>query len=395
VRPIPRKFLALEKMDGAKECFVEDGTILVTRSGSVGRPTLAHSVHRGIVISDDLLRIKPIEHKNLGWIYAYLSAPQTRAMATSVHYGHMIKHLETSHLEALPIPIVSDDAAADFDLRVKRILDLRNEGYRLTLEAESRFEKAIGPITIRDWGERGFVVRASKALTSGRRRMDATIHSPGVSTIRRHLANHGQGFTAITDAGYDVWLPSRFRRIPAEDGVLLVDSGDLTEVNPDLTKTIADGDFGDPDRGRVKSGWILMARSGQTYGIIGTAVMAERDLEDKVISDHVMRIKPRGEASLKPGYLVTALSHPLIGRPLVKSLAYGSSIPEIEVADIETFEVVRVKTVDETDIAELAEASAKARASADILEREIANDAAAIIDQFIAGPSQLSGSHRQ
>ena len=57
-------------------CFVDDGTILVTRSGSVGRPTLAYSVHRVVVISDDLLRIKPIEKKNLGWIYAFLHAPQ-------------------------------------------------------------------------------------------------------------------------------------------------------------------------------------------------------------------------------------------------------------------------------------------------------------------------------
>src|SRR5260370_1000353 len=95
VRPIPRKFLALEKMEGAKDCFVDDGTILVTRSGSVGRPTLAYSVHRGIVISDDLLRVKPVEETHLGWIYAYLLAHQTRAMTKSVHYGHIIKHLET------------------------------------------------------------------------------------------------------------------------------------------------------------------------------------------------------------------------------------------------------------------------------------------------------------
>ena len=39
------------------------------------------------------------------------------------------------------------------------------------------------------------------------------------------------------------------------------------------------------------------------------------------------------------GDRVMALSHPVFGRPLVKSIAYGSSIPEIEVADIEAFEV--------------------------------------------------------
>jgi hypothetical protein len=70
---------------------------------------------------------------------------------------------------------------------------------------------------------------------------------------------------------------------------------------------------------------------------------------------------------------------------LVKALAYGSSIPEIEVADIEAFEIVRVKSAEEAAIADLAEAAAKARAGADILEREIATEGTAIIDRFMAG----------
>jgi hypothetical protein len=384
VRPISRKFLAVGKMAGATDCLVEDGTILVTRSGSVGRAAMAHSVHRGTVISDDLLRVKPVVARDLGWIYAFLQTPQSRAMTTSAHYGHIIKHLETSHLDALPIPEIDDEQAAEFNSKVTKIIDLRNEGHRLTLEAEALFGDSLGPLKIKDWGEQGFSVKASKALMGGRRRMDATIHNPGVAAIRKHLGKNGSGFTSISEAGYDVWLPSRFRRIPAEDGVLLVDSADLTEVNPDLTKKIADGsDYGDPYRGRVSTGWILMARSGQTYGIIGTTVLAEKDLEGKVISDHVMRIKPRADAKMLPGYLMTALSHPTFGRPAVKSLAYGSSIPEIEVADVQSHQVVRLKLEEETAIANLAQKAATARAMADILEREITAEADVLVNQFI------------
>lgn len=388
VRPVPRRFIALNKTAGAKDCHVHDGLILVTRSGSVGRPALAHAPHLGTVISDDLLRVEAVEPKHRGWIYAYLLAPQTRAMTKSAHYGHIIKHLETSHLDALPVPQVDDDVAANFQRRVERILELRNQAHRLTLEAEARFENALGTIRITDWGEKGFSVKASKSVASGRRRLDATIHNPGVTAIRRHLAERGQGFITIAEAGYDVWLPTRFRRIPAEDGVLLFESSDLTEINPDLNKRIADGDFGDPFRGRVEAGWILIARSGQTYGIIGTAVLAEQDFEGKVISDHIMRIRPRDEATVPPGYLVTALSHPIFGRPVVKSLAYGSSIPEIDVADMQAHQIVRLKCADEAEIAELAEASAKARAAADLLEREIAADAEKIIHRFLAESSR-------
>ena len=371
-------------METAKDCFVGDGTILVTRSGSVGRSTLAHAPHRGVVISDDLLRVFAKDKRDYGWLYAYLHAPQVRAMTIGAQYGHIIKHLEISHLEALPIPTIDDATAAEFSRRVARILDFRNEGHRLTLEAEARFEKALGPLRVNDWGDEGFTVKASKAFLGGRRRFDASVHNPGVAAIRRHLAKHGNGFTTVAGAGYEVWLPTRFRRIPAEDGVWLVDSADLTEVNPDLSKRIADGDFGDAHKGRVEAGWVLMARSGQTYGIIGTTILAGADLQGRIISDHVMRIKPGENVSLKAGYLVTALSHPMLGRPLVKSLAYGSSIPEIEVADLSNHEVIRLKPTEESAIADLAEASAKARAAADVIEREIARDAGTIIARFMS-----------
>lgn len=383
VRPIPRKWLALARTADAKNRFVQAGMILVTCSGSVGRPTLAYAPHENTLISHDLLRVAAIDEKYYGWLYAYLHAPQVRAMMTGVQYGHIIKHLETAHLAALPIPLVDDAIAVDFSRRIDRILALRNEGYRLTLEAEAHFEKILGPLKVNDWGEQGFTVRASKTLIGSRRRFDASVHYPALDAIRRHLAKRGQGFTKVIDAGYDVWLPARFRRVQVIDGVPLVESGALVEVNPNIDKRIVDTDFGDPYNGRVKTGWLLLARSGQIYGINGTAVLATDALAGHVVSDDVIRVAPKTNCNLRVGYLYTALSHHLFGRPLVKSLAYGSSIPHIDPTDFAEHEVVRIKPSDESTIADLAEASAKSRAEADVLEREIARDAGVIIDQFI------------
>jgi hypothetical protein len=384
VRPITRKWLSLDRTEDAKNRFVTPGMILVTCSGSVGRPTLAYDPHLDTLISHDLLRIEAHRKRDWGWIYSFLHAPQTRAMTKGAQYGHIIKHLEVSHLDALPIPTIDDRTAEGFNTRVAQILSLRNEGHRLTLEAERQFERALGSVGVNDWGEKGFTVRASRALMAGRRRIEAAYHNPGVSKIMEHLELRGKAFTTLSEAGYEMWLPSRFRRIPAEDGTLLVQSGDLTEVNPDITKRIADVDFGDPYRGRVEAGWILLARSGQTYGILGTAVLAEVDLEQRVISDDVMRIKPPANSQLRPGYVVTALTHPVLGRPLVKALAYGSSIPHIDVADIAAHKVVRLAPSEESTIAELAEAAAKKRGSADLLEQQITAEAELILNRFIA-----------
>lgn len=383
IRPIPRKWLALEKTEDAASRFVAPGTILVTRSGSVGRPALAWAPHEQTIISDDLLRVEPKQRRDWGWIYSFLHARHTRAMTKGAQYGHIIKHLEVAHLEDIPIPVINDDVADAYKRKVTDILSLRNKSYQLTLEAERLFEEALGPLKIVDWGERGFAVRAAVIETSNRVRFDATVHNPGVRAIRDHLAKNGQGFTQFSEAGYDVWVPGRYKRIPATNGVVYRDSADLLEVLPDLAKTFADCSFGDKFGGRVREGWILIPCSGQVYGIIGTATFATNALEDQVVSNHVLRAAPKA-GCIPPGYVLTALSHPFLGRPLVKSLAFGSSVPEIDPDDLAAELIVRLQPSQENAIAELALASARARAKADILEREITQSAEELLDHFIS-----------
>ena len=113
-----------------------------------------------------------------------------------------------------------------------------------------------------------------------------------------------------------------------------MDSSVLFEINPDIKKFIVDVNFGDPNNARVEAGWLLLARLGQVYGVNGSTMIAGHVHENKIISDHVIRIAP-DSPTCRVGYLHVAMSHPALGRPRVKALPYGSSIPEIEVADVQ------------------------------------------------------------
>lgn len=384
IRPVPRKFLALQKMKTAKDCFVTEGTILLTRSGSVGRPMLAHAPHIGVVLSDDLLRVTAKQDNYHGWIYAYLLSPQVRAMSTGAQYGHMIKHLETFHLEALPTLLVDEATQKDFNDRASAIISHRNQGYSYTIEAEKLFEKAVGAFKPSDWGENGFVVNAFPSILNKRRRLEASYHNPGSASIRRHISTRGQGMTSIREMGYSVRVPGRYKRIPAKNGVIYRDSADILEISPDLTKRFADCDFGDEYGGRVKDGWILVPCSGQVYGIIGSAILATKALDDQVVSNHVIRLVPTEQSAVRAGYLLTALSHPTLGRPILKSLPFGSSVPEIDPDELSSLEIVRLTPERESAIADLAERAAQERATADILEQRAARDAGLIIEEFIS-----------
>jgi hypothetical protein len=199
------------------------------------------------------------------------------------------------------------------------------------------------------------------------------------------VAKGGRAFVSVAEAGFRVWVPGRYKRIPAEDGIIYYDSADLLETNPDASKRFADCAFGDEHKGRVQHNWLLMPCSGQVYGIIGSAVLAGVSLDEQVVSNHVIRLAPRANAVIRAGYLLTVLTHPTLGRPVVKSLAFGSSVPEIDPADIEDFQIVRLSPREEAAIADLAEESAAERARADVLERELATGAGRLIERFLAG----------
>ena len=66
VRPLPRKWLSLNRTSDHEERFVAQGTILLTCSGSVGRATLAHSTTSSALISHDLLRLDASEKGLVG-----------------------------------------------------------------------------------------------------------------------------------------------------------------------------------------------------------------------------------------------------------------------------------------------------------------------------------------
>jgi hypothetical protein len=70
---------------------------------------------------------------------------------------------------------------------------------------------------------------------------------------------------------------------------------------------------------------------------------------------------------------------------LVKRLIYGSSIPALDPSDLAELPIVQVGQGDERQIAEAAEAASALLADADLLERDIGDEAETLTDRFLAG----------
>lgn len=386
VRPVPRKWLSLEQLSAPEDLFVSSGTILVTRSGTVGRAILAHATHENILISDDLLRVKAREAEQRGWIYAFLRSPQARAMMSSAQYGHIIKHLEVAHLNALPIPEVSAELAQHCNAQVAAILQARNEGHRLTVEAERRFEAAILPLDSVE-SETGFSV-SSSALSKKRRRFEALYFSPIARAILTRFETLSLPTDALASLTNGIYSMGREKKYFGPEGMPYLSAYELFAVNSSAEKRILVSSEDGYEAHFVQPNWLVMACSGQIYGLNGSAMLITEDHQNIFFSQDLIRIVP-DESQARSGYLLTALTHPQLGRPLLIRAAYGTSIPHLDPNDVAAFPVVRLGEDTENAIADLAEAAARERSRADILERELAREAGELIDRFIEGQALI------
>lgn len=384
LRPAPRKWLAEDKIKDAAALFVAPGTILVTRSGSVGRSIVAHAPHQGLLVSDDLLRVTARTANAHGWLYAYLRTRHGQAMMQCSQYGPVVKHLECAHLDAQPVPVPADAVRADIDARVRSIYEKRDAAHHLVIEAERAFETATrGPqADAADY----FTVSAS-ALFAGRRRLEGTVYNRVAAGIIRRLKGGGRSVVSLASLGVRASVPHRFKHVYGPDGVSYLDSADLLEVNPEITKFVLTMEEEEQAAFRVERGWLLMPCSGQTYGNNGTVVPATAWHENKLISNHVMRLVPSPTSGVRTGYLWCALGHPSLGRPLVTRMAFGSSVPEIAPDDMLQCPIVRLAKRDEDHIADRMERAADLRADADAMETDVVREAEELMDAFIAGKS--------
>ena len=381
LRPVPRKWLSLEKTLNVAQLVVRQGSILVTRSGTVGRTTLARSSLKRFLISDDLLRVEPRDDSYWGWLYAYLRAPTVISLMQATHYGNVIKHLEVEHLTEVPVVQIGADARQSFAKRLQSIFDCRNRAEELLVEAETLLSSAFSlPETAQE--DEIYSTATYTELASQRRRLEGSFHTNSVRELLRRLHVYSVRVDLLGNISERIWWMSRFKRNFGANGVHYMSADDLFSISQISQKRVYTDPIPHYRTFFVEEGWLLMACSGQVYGLNGGVILATKHDEDCFFSHDLIRITPRKE-SVRPGYLVAYLGHPNLGKILAKRTAYGSSVPHIDPQDVERIPIGRLTKTEEGDIAELAEEASRLNAKAANEERELSREADEIVRDFV------------
>ena len=379
--PIPRKWLSLEQTEHAQERFVVPGTILVTCSGTVGRTTLARNGLNRILISHDILRVEPNEGSYWGWLYAYLRAPSVIGMMQAVHYGHVVKHLEVDHLHRLPVVEIDARARRAFTRKTRRIADNRNRAEELMAEANALLASAFRLPRSKAQHSTHSTARLAD-VSAGRRRLEGAFHAAHVKALLRRLDRHAVRVERLGDVVTRVWWMTRFSRRFGESGAPYMSADELFAISQIAEKRVHLDPIPSHEELFVKEGWILMACSGQVYGLNGSVTLATKHDESFFFSHDLIRIAPRNDAA-RPGYLFAYLGHRALGGVLAQRIAYGSSVPHIDPGDVENIPVGRLTAQQENEIADLAEEASRLNAEAAELERAIGRQADEVVKKFL------------
>lgn len=394
INPVPRKWLSVEHTGDLNALYVDPGLILVARSGTdnVGDVLMSYAAHAGLAVSDDLLRVRPKNPPMAGYLYAFLRGRHGYSMLRSSQYGSVIKHLEPEHLADLPVPVPSDSVRQEASDGIGRAYQLRGQALAQEREAEARFARAIGAAPGGSLSETGFAV-SSAHLTGGSRRLDGYYYNPRAAAVLSALRQSGRETVTLGSQVGAILLPNRFKRQRAADGLPFVGIEELFKVNPRIDKHIK-GTADELADYFVRSGWLLVARSGQIYGLFGSVALAGHWHESKVITEDIIRIVPaHRRGAPRPGYIRTALSHPVYGRPLVVRTAFGTSVPHLAPADLDDFPLIRLSPSEEDDIASLVEEAGRFREEADDLENRAVAGVERAIDRLLATAGGSGGSN--
>ena len=310
---------------------IEEGTTLVSCSGTIGRMAYAHPEMSGMWSSQHAIKIVPDPARvRPGYLYAFLNGRFGLPLVTGGTFGAIVQHIEPQHVARVPVPLAPDDVQEEAHRLVTEAAAMRTAASAKLRAVIREIEEAAGlPPIPRRSGAVSPDTSLVKASALGSR-MDGLFHSSyHRAVLEPLLALPAARRTTAGELAERVFQPPMFRRIEVEDprfGLPFFGTSALMRADPEASYLLArrTPDF---ENLIVDETTVLMPRSGQLNGIIGHAVLPYGDVVGGTVTEHAIRLSCRNATTA--GYLFACLSSEYARRQL-KARAFGSSIPSLD-----------------------------------------------------------------
>jgi type I restriction enzyme S subunit len=136
IQPKPSKFISGKTYKSIKGIEIKPNSLLLSRSGTIGKCAISSRTTIGKVYSDDVIRVFFRSDCDLGYVYAYFCTPIGQQMLQTNNYGAVVQHIEPEHLKNIIIPNAPDPTKRKIHNLVVESYDLRDKSNELIDEAE-------------------------------------------------------------------------------------------------------------------------------------------------------------------------------------------------------------------------------------------------------------------
>lgn len=343
IQPKPSKFISEKTYKSIKGIEIKPNSLLISRSGTIGKCAISSRTTIGKVYSDDVIRVFFRSDCDLGYVYAYFCTPIGQQMLQTNNYGAVVQHIEPEHLKNIIIPNAPDPIKRKIHNLVVESYDLRDKSNELIDKAEQILyeELQLPPIEQlkptyfdKDVNLRNYTTKLSELNL----RLDCSYHTPICTTILNLLKKNANEIRYCGDSNItqDVALPTRFKRtyVEATHGTKLIGGKQINELNPSSEKYLAHSDI--DDELKLKENSILITRSGT----IGKTTIVPRHWTNWIGSDHIIRIIPASDQIA--GYLYCWLSTEY-ALQLINRNTFGAVVDEIDTTQVQNIEIPIIK----------------------------------------------------
>lgn len=331
IYPKAEKYLSKIMKSKIKDWFVKEGEILLTCSGSIGDLSIVTDTLKNRCISQNLIRMNPIDRNLTGYIYAFLKTETGQTQLQRSNYGAVIKHINPSHLNNILIPNAPT-------ILKKIIHDLVIQSYKNRDESNCLIDRAneilidelelppIDELHREAFSHSKEISSFSTRLSELYGRLEGSYHIPVAAVIEGHITKKADVLKLSNKVLTNkIILPGRFKRVYVKqgNGKVFFGGNEIGQLDPTNKKYLSLSRHSERIKNELtlKMNMILVTRSGT----VGKVAIVPQHWENCIANEHVLRVESKEPYH---GLIYTWLNSEY-GKILITRQIYGSVVDEI------------------------------------------------------------------
>lgn len=143
--PSNKKYISIAKhKDLIPDLEIHENTVLITRSGTIGKVAIAPRHWEKWVPSDHIIRVFPANDDIAGYLYVFLSSDYGHELITRYTYGSVVDEIDDNHVSQIAFPILKNQAVqAEINSLALEANGKRYQAYQLEQEALKKMNDEV------------------------------------------------------------------------------------------------------------------------------------------------------------------------------------------------------------------------------------------------------------